>query len=143
MRLYSLSRRISEERADYYQQLERGQKGNADLTEWQSWLLGCIERAIGQAINDVDQVLAKSRFWVAHAGTPLNERQRKVVNRMLDQGPGGFEGGISTRKYASLARCSPATAQRDLSELLAAGLLSPRPGAGRSASYEISWPPAR
>jgi Fic family protein len=84
-------------------------------------------------------VLIKARFWQRHAGANLTERQRKVLNRLLDAGPGGFEGGMTTRKYASLAGVSKATAQRELADLVEQGLLQPNPGSGRSASYDVCW----
>jgi Fic family protein len=87
-------------------------------------------------------VIRKARFWVRHADAALNERQRKALNCMLDAGPPGFEGGMNNRKYASLTRSSPATAQRDLADLVARGLLTPV-GSGRSARYElVAEPPA-
>jgi Fic family protein len=84
-------------------------------------------------------VLTKARFWQGHSEVNLSERQRKVVNRMLDAGPGGFEGGLTTRKYVGMTRTSRATAQREIADLVVKGLLVRRPGGGRSTSYEIVW----
>jgi Fic family protein len=139
VRLYSLSRGIADEREAYYAALERAQRGTGDITDWLAWFLGCLERGITRSIADVERVLAKSRFWTRHGGVALSERQRKVLNRMLDAGPGGFEGGITTRKYVGLTSTSRATAQRELADLVAWGMLAPRPGGGRSTSYDVAW----
>ena len=103
-RFYSLSTRIMAERDEYYRVLERCQKGDGDITEWLVWFLKCFERAIEYSETLISIVLAKARFWQRHGQTLFNERQRKVVNRLLDAGSGGFEGGLTTRKYASSAR---------------------------------------
>lgn len=139
VRLYSVSRRIAVEREEYYAVLEHCQRGSGDVTDWLAWFLGCLERSLAQALCDVDQVLAKSRFWVRHAGASLNERQRKVLNRLLGAGPGGFEGGLSTRKYVALTGTSRATAQREIGELVELGMLRQRTGGGRSTSYDVAW----
>jgi len=139
VRLYSLSRGIADEREAYYAALERAQRGTGDITDWLAWFLGCLERGITRSVADVERVLAKSRFWTRHGGVALSERQRKVLNRMLDAGPGGFEGGITTRKYVGLTSTSRATAQRELADLVAWGMLAPRPGGGRSTSYDVAW----
>jgi Fic family protein len=101
--------------------------------------VGCLERAVTNSEARLDLVLTKARFWQDHTEVNLSERQRKVVNRMLDAGPGGFEGGLTTRKYLGMTRTSRATAQREIADLLAKGLLVRRPGGGRSTSYEIVW----
>jgi Fic family protein len=141
VRLYSLSSRIRAERDAYYSILERTQKSDGDLTDWLWWFTGCLERAIATSDDAIDFVRAKSHFWLHHRDTVINPRQRKVVNRMLDAGPGGFEGGLTNRKYVSMARTSRATAQREIAELLEKGVLVRRPGAGRSTSYDIDWEP--
>ncbi len=138
-RLYSVSQRIADERDDYYRTLERCQRGTGDVTEWIAWFLGALERAMAHAIAEVDRVGAKTGFWQRHAAASLNERQRKVLGRMLDAGPGGFEGGLNTRKYVALTGTSRATAQREIAELVAAGMLRQRPGGGRSTSYDVAW----
>jgi Fic family protein len=143
VRLYSMSGRIRAERDAYYSILERTQKGDGDLTDWLRWFIGCLERAIATSDEVIDFVRAKSQFWLNHRDTVLSPRQRKVVNRMLDAGPGGFEGGLTNRKYVSITRTSRATAQREIAELLEKGVLVRRPGAGRSTSYDIHWEPSR
>jgi Fic family protein len=103
------------------------------------WFAGCLERAIAGSEETIDLVLAKSRFWQVNSAVDLNQRQRKVINRMLDAGPGRFKGGLTNRKYVSLAKTSRATAQREIADLVAKGILVRRPGGGRSSSYEIAW----
>ncbi|PKN35506.1 MAG: DUF4172 domain-containing protein [Deltaproteobacteria bacterium HGW-Deltaproteobacteria-19] len=139
IRYYSLSSRIMAERDAYYRVLERCQKGTGDLTEWLVWFLGCFRRAIEHSGGILSGVLDKADFWKAHAQTPLTERQRKVINRMLDAGRGGFEGGLTTRKYVSLAKVSRATAFREMDQLVKLGILTVNPGKGRSASYDLRW----
>jgi len=139
-RFYSLSSRVMAEREAYYDILERTQKGDGDVTPWLLWFLECMQRALESSEQLLGNVLAKGEFWRDHAGVPLSERQRKVVNRLLDAGPGGFEGGLTTRKYASLAGVSRVTAFREISQLLEQGMVKQNPGGGRSASYAIVWP---
>jgi Fic family protein len=139
VRLYSMSAQIAEERKQYYAELQRAQGGDGDVTDWFCWFLGCSGRAMLRAEQEVDRVLAKARFWQRVRSVPINERQLKVVNRLLDTGPGGFEGGITTRKYVGLTGTSRATAQREIAVLVSKGLLVPLPGGGRSSAYEIAW----
>jgi Fic family protein len=138
-RLWSLSAQIEQEREAYYTALQSAQRGTGDVTEWLRWFLGCAARALGVAEAAIDRVLAKVRFWARHAGHACNARQVKILDRLLQAGPGGFEGGMTTRKAAALTGASRATAQRDLAELVAAGLLRPLPGGGRSSAYEVAW----
>jgi Fic family protein len=137
VRYYSLSNRIMAERDDYYNILERSQKGDGDITQWLLWFLGCMERAITHSEDLVSGVLAKAAFWQKHGQTPLTDKQRKVVNRLLEAGPDGFEGGLSTRKYVSMTRVSRATAYREISDLVDKGILVPNQGKGRSISYRL------
>ncbi|MDB5743363.1 MAG: filamentation induced by cAMP protein Fic [Polaromonas sp.] len=123
-RFYSLSAQIQCERKAYYDQLEATQKGTLDVTAWLAWFLGCVLRA----------VRSKADFWQRWAGTPLNERQIKLVNRLQ----GGFEGKLTNAKWAAIAKCSPDTALRDISDLLARGLLRRLEGGGRSTAYELA-----
>ncbi|MBV2206364.1 MAG: Fic family protein [Pseudomonas sp.] len=131
-RFYSLSAQIQRERTDYYDVLERTQKGTLDVTGWLSWFLGTLGRAIVSAQSTLDTVLVKARFWQRWAGTPLNERQVKLLNRLLD----GFEGKLTSSKWAAIAKCSPDTALRDINALLELGVLQKSPGGGRSMGYE-------
>ncbi len=139
IRYYSLSSRIMAERDAYYHVLEHCQKGKGDITEWLVWFLGCFGRAIRHSEEILAGVLGKAAFWKAHAQAPLTERQCKVINRMLDAGRGGFEGGLTTRKYVSLANVSRATAFREMDQLVKLGILRENPGKGRSASYDLNW----
>lgn len=142
-RFYSLSSQIMAEREEYYDVLERTQKGDGDITQWLLWFLGCMNRALRGSEQLYGNVLAKGAFWRQHAGSPLSERQRKVINRLLDAGPGGFEGGLTTRKYASLAGVSRATAFREIAQLQEWGMIRQNPAGGRSGrnvSYDIIWP---
>ena len=138
IRHYSLSSQIMEERDEYYKVLERSQKGRGDLTDWLKWFLECHIRAVDGATRLVGDVLVKARFWQEHDKTNINERQRKVVNRLLDAGKGKFEGGLTTRKYVSMTKISRATAFREISDLLAKGFLVQNPTkGGRSVSYDL------
>jgi Fic family protein len=137
-RFYSLSAQIQRERKDYYDVLERTQKGTLDVTGWLSWFLGTLGRAITSAQTTLDAILVKARFWQRWAlieqGRPLNERQVKLLNRLLD----GFEGKLTSSKWAAIAKCSPDTALRDITQLLELGALKKSPGGGRSTSYVLA-----
>ncbi len=139
MRLFSLSAQILRERDGYYRVLERTQRGELELTEWLSWFLVQVEAAATTADQTLSATLAKARFWIRHQGLSLSERQRKVLNRLLDAGPDGFEGGINTRKYMGLTKTSRATAYRELADLVERGCLRPIGPGGRSSGYEVVW----
>lgn len=139
IRYYSLSSQIMTEREAYYDVLERCQKGNGDISEWLTWFLGCFCRAINRSETLLATVLDKAAFWKTHAQTTLSERQRKVINRLMDAGRGGFEGGLTTRKYVSIAGVSRATAFREMDQLVKLGILKQNTGRGRSASYDLNW----
>jgi len=132
-RFYSMSSQIEAERKEYYLQLESAQRGDVDITRWLAWFLGCLDRAIGGADKLLAAVLDKARMWERINRRPVNERQRLVINRMLD----GFKGFLSTSKYAKLAKCSTDTALRDIRELLQRGILVQNEGGGRSTSYRL------
>lgn len=132
-RFYSLSAQIQRECKDYYDMLERTQKGTLDVTDWLAWFLACLLRAIEGADATLATVLAKAHFWQRWAGTPMNERQIKLLNLLLD----GFEGKLTSSKWAAIAKCSPDTALRDISDLLEHGVLVKSEAGGRSTSYEI------
>ena len=139
MRLFSLSAQILRERESYCTILERTQRDGLDVTDWLAWFLTQVEAVASAAEQTVANTLKKARFWLAHQATALNDRQRKVLNRLLDAGPDGFEGGINTRKYASLTRASRATAYRELADLVEKGCLRSTGKGGRSSAYEITW----
>jgi Fic family protein len=132
-RFYSLSAQIQRERKEYYDILERTQKSTLDATGWLAWFLQALRRAVDQSQETVDAVLVKARFWQRWGDVGLNVRQAKMVNRLLD----GFEGKLTSSKWASMAKCSADTALRDLNELLALGVLRKSASGGRSTSYEL------
>lgn len=132
-RFYSLSAQIQQERARYYDILERTQKGDLDVTEWLLWFLACLQRAIVRAEDTLSAVLVKARFWERFLSTPMNERQIKVLNLLFDH----FEGKLTTGKWAKLAKCSQDTAYRDILALIEMGALVKAEGAGRSTHYEL------
>lgn len=133
-RFYSMSAQIRRERNDYYAMLESTQKGGLDVTPWQEWFLGCLCRAVEAAEETLGDVLHKARFWERFAKEPLNERQIKVLNKLLD----GFEGKLTTSIWAKLAKCSQDTAYRDILDLVERGALRKDAGGGRSTSYSLS-----
>jgi len=136
-RFYSLSAQIQRERKAYYDILERTQKRSLDVTEWLAWFVDTLHRAVDQAQHTLDAVLARTRLWqrwTAPGSVPLNERQIKLLHRLLD----GFEGKLTSSKWAAIAKCSPDTALRDITELLARGVLRKSEAGGRSTSYELN-----
>ncbi|RBP33480.1 Fic family protein [Marinobacter pelagius] len=137
VRFYALSAAIMARRNSYYDILERTQSSDLDITRWLSWFLDTLEEALQQALLRVDRVLVKARFWQHHSTTVLNERQIKVLNRLLDTAGEEFEQGINARKYQSLTKTSKATATRDLADLLDKGCLDRLPGGGRSTRYTL------
>jgi len=136
-RLIRISQQLLEKRDEYYDELERAQHGPMDVTAWVVWFVSQVRQACEQASKVIDLSLAKARFWSEHREKDLSTRQRKVMHALLDAGPGGFEGGMSTRKYESLASTSRATSSRELIELAELGLLRPE-GDGRSRRYHVN-----
>jgi len=132
-RCYSMSAQIEAERKAYYAELERQQRGTTDITEWLNWFLDCLGRAFGASEDMLSAVIFKARYWDIVNRHPVNDRQRLILGRMLD----GFKGHMNTSKYARIAKCSPDTALRDITALVAHGLLVKNPGGGRSTSYRI------
>jgi Fic family protein len=128
-----------EERNAYYRVLKVNSTGDGDVTSWLEWYLGCYTRAVERAERLIGDVLAKATFWQRHAQVDVTPRQRKVLNRLLDAGKGGFQGGLTTRKYVAMAKVSRATAFREISDLVEKGLLAQNPARGRSASYDVKW----
>jgi Fic family protein len=133
-RFYSMSAQIRQERDDYYEILERIQKDTLDITPWMEWFLGCLDRAFDGAEATLAGVLRKARFREAHAGESFNERQRKVLDRLLN----GFEGKLTSSKWAKIARCSQDTANRDINDLVKRGILTKDAAGGRSTSYSLT-----
>ena len=132
-----ISRQLSDNRDAYYEQLQRAQRGGLDVTSWIAWFISQIHEACDKAASVVDLALSKATFWATHADKELNARQRKVLKVLLDAGPGGFEGGMNTRKYEALTGTSRATASRELIELGKTGFLVVV-GAGRSTRYYVN-----
>ena len=132
-RFYSLSAQMQRERKDYYDALEFAQKGTQDATEWLEWFLGCLLRAIQGAGEQAKGVMLKANFWGRWSGTSMNERQVRMLNKMLD----GFEGNVTNRKWAAINHCSPDTALRDIKELAERGVLLSAGAGGRSTHYVL------
>jgi Fic family protein len=136
-RFYSMSSQIERERKQYYDSLESSQRGGVDITQWLEWFLGCLYRALENAQENLWAILHKARTWERiNQDGPVNERQHAVINRLLD----GFEGKLSSSKYAKLAKCSPDTALRDIKELQARDILIQEAGGGRSTGYRLAEP---
>lgn len=133
-RFYSMSSQIRRERAQYYAVLEHTQRGSLDVTDWLAWFLGCFSRTIDGAEGIAAEVLRKAEFWRRHDGVRLNERQRAILNRFLD----GFQGKLTARKWAILGRCSPASAQRDINDLVEKGMLQRNLGGSKNTSYALT-----
>src|SRR3990170_1801171 len=129
-RFYSMSAQIRVERMTYYEMLEKTQKGGLDITPWLEWFLGCLDRAFDGTEETLASVLRKARFWEAHADISFNDRQHLMLNKLLD----GFEGKLTSSKWAKIAKCSQDTALRDILDLVDHGILAKDPGGGRSTS---------
>jgi Fic family protein len=128
-----MSAQIREERSAYYDILEKTQKGGLDVTPWLAWFLGCLDRAFDGADATLGAVLGKARFWERYAGADFNDRQRRVINRLLD----GFDGKLTTSKWAKLVKTSQDTALRDIDDLVRRGVLAKDAAGGRSTSYSL------
>lgn len=137
-RFYSMSAQIRVERKQYYEILERTQKGTTDITDWILWFLKCLQGAINATYEVLQKVLDKAEFWKIHSTTILNERQQKMVNKLLD----GFEGKLTTTKWGKICKCSQDTALRDIQDLIKKDILLKEAGGGRSTSYELIKTPS-
>jgi len=133
-RFYSMSAQIRLERKEYYDILERTQKGSLDITNWLKWFLNCLLDALNATGEKLESVLFKSYFWKTHAKTNLNDRQILMLNKLLD----GFDGKLTSSKWAKIAKCSADTALRDIQDLITKDVLKKEEGGGRSTSYEIN-----
>ncbi len=132
-RFYSMSAQISIQRKQYYETLEKIQKGNLDITEWIKWFLNCLVNALKATDSTLNRVLYKADFWNRHAKTIINERQKKLLNKILD----GFDGKLTSSKWAKMAKCSKDTAVRDINDLLEKNILQKEAAGGRSTNYEL------
>jgi Fic family protein len=133
-RFYSMSAQIQLERNAYYDILESTQKDDLDITPWMEWFLGCLDRAIAGAEKTLAIVFKKADFWKKHSAASLNDRQRDIIDRLLD----GFDGKLTSSKWAIIEKCSPDTALRDIADLIERGLLKKDEGGGRSTSYSLA-----
>lgn len=133
-RFYSMSAQIRLERKAYYDMLEKTQKSSLDVTPWLEWFLGCLNRAFDATEKTLGSVYHKARFWEAHRDTPLNDRQRLLLNKLLD----GFEGKLTSSKWAKIAKTSQDTALRDINDLVERGILTRDAGGGRSTTYSLT-----
>lgn len=133
-RFYSLSAEISRRKRSYYEILECTQRGSLDITEWILWFISCTESAVKRALELVQTVIEKAKFWDRFTSVQVNERQRKVINRLWD----GFDGKLTTSKWAKICHCSQDTALRDIHDLIAKGILQPAPESGRNAHYLLA-----
>jgi Fic family protein len=132
-RFYSMSAQIRIERKEYYEILEKTQKGNLDITEWIQWFLTCLINALKSTDSLLNRVLFKADFWTKYAGVLINERQMKLLNKLLD----GFEGKLTSSKWAKIAKCSKDTAIRDINDLIDKHILQKEAAGGRSTNYEL------
>lgn len=132
-RFYSMSSQILVERKRYYEVLKKVQHSNGDITEWMDWFLNCLKNALLETENTLKKILHKAEFWKIHSNTPLNDRQRLMLNKLLD----GFEGKLKSSKWAKIAKCSPDTALRDIKDLIEKGILQQEQQGGRSTNYEM------
>lgn len=130
-RFYSMSAQIRKDRKAYYEILEKTQKGNLDITEWLMWYLNCLDRALDVTDARLKSVLKKTQFWDKHTKTEINERQRKMINRLFD----GFDGKLTSGKWAKMNKCSTDTALRDLQDLVKKKILKQDDAGGRSTGY--------
>jgi len=132
-RFYSMSAQIRIERKEYYEILEKTQKGSLDITDWIKWFLSCLINALKATDNILNRVLLKADFWSKHSKTIINERQKKVLNKLLE----GFEGKLTSMKWAKIAKCSKDTAIRDINDLINKEVLQKESAGGRSTNYEL------
>jgi len=140
IRFYSVSSQIMNMRDEYYEILENVQRCRTDVTEWFLWFLKCLSLSIRYSQDIMSNVFTRVDFWNQHIHIELNERQKKVLNRILEAGPGNFTGGLTTRKYVSIAKVSRATAFREIEDMLDKKILRQLPGKGRSVCYDLVWP---
>ena len=132
-RFYSLSAQIMRRKKDYYEALEQAQKGTIDITPWLMWFIDALRNALEYGLQTTDRVIQKTEFWARHKDTEMNERQRKILNRLWD----GFEGNLTTQKYAKINHCSQDTALRDIQSLIEKHILRKTDEGGRSTNYEL------
>jgi Fic family protein len=130
-RFFSMSTQIRMQRKQYYEVLERTQKNNLNITPWLSWYIQCLDKALDESDKKFTRLLKKTKFWDEHVFTPINERQRLLINKLFD----GFDGKLNTSKWSKIAKCSTDTALRDIQDLLKKKILKKENAGGRSTSY--------
>jgi len=133
-RFYSMSSQILVERKKYYETLQRVQHSSGDITEWLDWFLCCLKNALIETENTIQKILHKAEFWKLYENSSFNERQRLMINKLLD----GFDGKLKSSKWAKIAKCSPDTALRDIKDLMEKGILEQEQAGGRSTNYELT-----
>ncbi len=133
-RFYSMSNQILAERKKYYEILEKSQRSDNDITEWLEWFLSCLERALRNSEDILNAVLVKAKFWEQHQQTNLNDRQRLMINKLLD----GFDGKLTSSKWGKITKISADTALRDIQDLMEKGILRKEAAGGRSTNYELN-----
>jgi Fic family protein len=136
-RFYSMSAQLRVERKQYYENLEKAQKGNSDITEWILWFLQCLINSIDSTEETLSKVLHKAEFWKLHSTTILNVRQQKIINRLLD----GFDGKLTSSKWGKINKCSQDTALRDIQDFIKKNILQKESSGGRSTNYELKEMP--
>jgi len=134
-RFYSMSAQIRKERKEYYAVLERTQKGDSDITDWIVWFLNCLKKAIIASNTIIDKVVSKHHFWMLNASKIGNDRQRMMLNKLMDN----FEGNLTSSKWAKMTKVSADTALRDITDLVNKGVLSKTDSGGRSTHYKLNW----
>ncbi len=132
-RFYSMSAQIRRERKQYYEILEKTQKGSSDITDWILWFLECLTNSLTETFELLSSIMIKADFWTKHSSTILNERQHKMLNKLLD----GFKGKLTTSKWAKICKCSQDTALRDIQDLIQKDILQKEISGGRSTNYEL------
>ena len=135
-RFYSLSAQILAEKKRYYEILQKVQHSDGDITEWLQFFLNCMKNALLASQNATDRILQKAKFWTIHENTPINERQRLMINKLFD----GFAGKLQSSKWAKICKCSQDTAIRDIKDLIEKGILQQEEPGGRSTNYELTRP---
>lgn len=134
IRFYSMSVQIRKERSEYYNILERTQKGDLDLTHWIDWFINCLSRALDSSLDILEQVLFKHRYWTKYRGVRINDRQEKLIIRLME----GFKGKLTTSKWAKIAKCSQDTALRDIQDLMNKNMMIQNIGKGKNTSYDLN-----
>lgn len=132
-RYYSMSAEINRNKKEYYEMLEQTQKGDLDITEWMLWFFSCLESAVMRASNSIERTLKKSAYWDEFHDIVINERQRRLINLLWD----GFEGKLTSSKWAKICKCSQDTALRDINDLIAKNMLRDSGERGRRANYRL------